>query len=75
MTVQGKPVQFYPQRRAGRSDLKATIETFARHLEAEERRLQIRSRARRDLDQRNFRLAVEAIACNLLVTAIVAPEA
>jgi hypothetical protein len=69
------PVQFDPQRRAARADLKATIETFARHLESEEVPLEIRSRARRDLAQRNFRLAVESIACNLLVAATVAPDA
>jgi len=73
--TQEKPVGFDPQRRAARPDLTARIETLARHLEAEERRLKIRSRARRDPDQRNFRLAVEAIACNLLVTAMVASDA
>jgi len=62
-----RPVRFDPQRRAARPDLKAAIKTFARHLESEEGRLEIRSRARRDLDRRNFRLAVEALACNLLV--------
>jgi hypothetical protein len=75
MKTRIKPVQFDPQRRAARADLKAVIETFTRHLEAEERRLGIRIRARRDIDQRNFRLAVEAIACNLLVTAMIAPNA
>ena len=73
--IREKPVGFDPQRRAARPDLKASIEAFARHLEAEERRLEIRTRARRDLDRRNFRLAVEAIACNLLVTAMVARDA
>jgi len=73
--TQARPVGFDPQRRAARPDLRASIETFARHLESEERRLEIRSRSRRDLDQRNFRLAVEAIACNLLVTAMIAPDA
>jgi hypothetical protein len=68
-------VQFDPQRRAARPDLKASIEAFARRLESEERRLEIRTRARRELDQRNFRLAVEAIACNLLVTAMIASGA
>lgn len=75
MKKQRSSVQFDPQRRAARSDLKASIATFARHLEAEERRLKIRFRARRDLAQRNFRLAVEAIASNLLVAAMVAPDA
>jgi hypothetical protein len=73
--TQARPVGFDPQRRAARPDLRGSIETLARHLESEERRLEIRSRARRDLDQRNFRLAVEPIACNLLVTAMIAPDA
>jgi hypothetical protein len=73
--TQERPVGLDPQRRAARPDLKASIETFIRHLEAEERRLEIRTRARRDLDRRNFRLAVEAIACNLLVAAMIASDA
>ena len=73
--TQARPVGFDPQRRAARPDLRGSIEALARHLESEERRLEIRSRARRDLDQRNFRLAVEAIACNLLVTAMIALDA
>jgi hypothetical protein len=75
MTTRIKPVQFDPQRRAASPDLKASIATFTRHIEAEERRREIRKRARRDIDQRNLRLAVEAIACNLLVTAMIAPDA
>lgn len=73
--TQQKPVRFDPQRRAAQVELKASIKTFTRHLEFEEHRLEIRTRARRDLDQQNFRLAVETIACNLLVTAMVAPDA
>ena len=73
--MQRRPVEFDPRRRAARSDLKVSIQTFIRHLEAEERHLGIRSRARRDIDQRNFRLGAEAIACNLLVTAMVAQDA
>src|SRR5665213_2653600 len=73
--TQRPSVQFDPQRRAARADLKASIETFAHYLESEERRLGLRSRSRRDVDQHNFRRAVEAIACNLLVTAMVAQDA
>jgi hypothetical protein len=72
---QRTPVQFDPQRCAVRQDLKAGIETFTRHLESEERRLGLRARTRRALDQRSFRLAAEAIACNLLVTRMVAQDA
>jgi len=73
--MQRRPVEFDPQRRAARADLKATIETFARHLESEEVRLKFRLRVRRENDQRNFLRAVEAIACNLLLTAMVSPDA
>jgi hypothetical protein len=55
--------------------LKKRVDAFALHLEAQERRLGIRARARRDNDRRNYRLAVEAIACNLLVAAMVGPDA
>ncbi|HEY5279645.1 MAG TPA: hypothetical protein VIJ67_07800 [Pseudolabrys sp.] len=55
--------------------MKASIETFTRHLESEERRLGVRTRSRREADQRSFRLAVEAIACNLLITAMTGQDA
>ena len=73
--TQERSVGFDPQRRAAQPDLRASVETFARYLEAEEHRLEIRSRARRDLDRRNFKLSVEAIACNLLVAAMIASDA
>jgi hypothetical protein len=69
------PVRFDPLRRAACPNLQASIAAFTRHLELEEHRLEIRKRSRRETDQRNFRLAVEAIACNLLVTAMVGPNA
>lgn len=75
MTSSEKPVTFDPQRRAALPGLKAQIETFTRHLESEEHRLGIRSRARRENDRRSFQVSVEAIACNLLITAMVAPDA
>ena len=75
MMARRNSVQFDPQRRAARADLKATIETFARHLESEEVRLKFRLRVRREKDQRNFLRAVEAIVCNLLVTAMVSLDA
>ncbi len=69
------PIRFDPLRRAACPNLQATIAAFTRQLESEERRLKLRARARREADQRNFRLAAEAIACNLLVTAMIAPDA
>jgi hypothetical protein len=73
--TQARPVRFDPLRRAACPNLQARIAAFTRHLESEERRLEIRTRARRETDRRNFRLAAEAIACNLLVTAMIAPDA
>lgn len=70
-----RPLRFEPQRRASTPALKKRIEAFACHLEAEEDRLCIRARARRDNDRRNYRLAVDAIACNLLVAAMVGTDA
>ena len=75
MPTTAKPLRFAPQCRAADVNLKATIKAFTRHLEAEEHRLGLRSRERRETDRRNFRLAVEALACNLLITAMVAPNA
>lgn len=70
-----RPIRFDPQRRVANPLLKRRVDAFTFHLEAEERRLGIRARARRDNDRRNYRLAVEAIVCNLLVAAMVATEA
>ena len=70
-----KPIRFDPLRRAAEKGLAASIETLALHLEAEELRRGLRSRDRREKDHRNFRLAVEALSCNLLITAMVALDA
>ncbi len=69
-----RPLRFDPQRRASSLALRKQIEAFASHLEAEEDRLRVRARARRNNDRRNYRLAVEAITCNLLVAAMVGPD-
>lgn len=55
--------------------LRSTIHAWARQLESEERRLQLRTRQRRDVDRRNFRFAAEALACNLLIAVLAAPNA
>lgn len=68
-------LRFDPQRRAANGILSATIFELIRHLENEERRLNLRSRERRDEDRRNFQKATEALACNLLVTAMTSPKA
>lgn len=66
---------FDPQRRAADPLLRSAILNFARDLEAEERQLQLRARRRRDADLRSYRLAAEALVCNLLITATVSPTA
>jgi hypothetical protein len=59
------PVWFDPQRRAASGKLKAATAGLARELEAQERALGLRQRARMENARRGFRLALEALACNL----------
>jgi hypothetical protein len=68
-------LRFDPQRRAANGALRANIFELIGHLETEERRLSLRSRERRDKDRKNFQMAVESLACNLLVTAITSAKA
>jgi hypothetical protein len=68
-------LRFDPQRRAANDALRADIFDLIDHLETEERRLNLRSRERRYEDRRNFQKATEALACNLLVTAMTSPKA
>lgn len=63
-------IRFDPRRRAG-ATLKQRIRQLSQYVATEERRLSIRQRARRRDDQRGFELAMEVIACNLLVAAMV----
>lgn len=58
-------ILFDPQSRAATLDLKAAVRALAAHLETRERDLGLRKRARTDRDRANFKLAVEALACNL----------
>jgi hypothetical protein len=59
------PVHFDPQRRATSPELKAAITRLCRHLEQLETVLGLRQRSRSASSLRGFRLAVEALACNL----------
>lgn len=68
------PIRFDPLCRAA-GTVKDAIDAFTIHLQAEEGRLGLRLRQRREADGYNFRLAVEALACNLLITAMVGPGA
>lgn len=59
-------VRFDPQRRAGSARLKATVAALIADLEAHEARLKLRERRRKQTAFASFKLAVEAIAANLL---------
>ena len=68
-------VTFDPQRRAADPDLKAALKLFTAHLEKQESFLGTRKRARTERDRRAFLLSVEVIAINLLIAAMVSPDA
>lgn len=63
-------VQFDPQKRAADPALKATVLRLADSLESTEARLGLRKRQRKHGDRAKFRLAVEAIACNLIALSL-----
>lgn len=67
--------RFDPQLRAKAPELENAIKAFIRHLIAYEAELGLRSRARRDGDQRKFAIAVEAVACNLLISTLLEVDA
>jgi hypothetical protein len=67
-----RPIRFDPQRRARSRELGAAIKSLADFLEERERELGVRQRARKAEDQQRFRLAAEAIACNLGVLRLLA---
>jgi hypothetical protein len=60
-----QPVMFDPQRRAASKELQSAVASLAAYLEQHEAALGLRKKARKDTDRKSFRLAVEAIACNL----------
>jgi hypothetical protein len=60
-----RSVMFDPQRRAATPELQAVIKSLIAFLEQREADLALRQRQRKELDRRNFHLAIEAIACNL----------
>ena len=63
-------MRFEPQLRARTPPLIEAIKGFTRHLIAEESKLGLRSRARKDEDRRKFAMAVEAVTCNLLLAGL-----
>lgn len=72
MELEGQPrdILFEPSRRAADPGLAAAIRKLSDGLEAGERRLGLRQRARTFKARQGFRLAVEALACNCLVVAV-----
>lgn len=60
-------MRFDSQLRARTSELQDAIKGFTRHLIAEEDKLGLRSRTRKDEDRRKFAITVEAVTCNLLL--------
>lgn len=68
-------MRFDPQLRARTPQLIETIKGFTRHLLAKESKLSLRTRARKDDDRRKFAVAVEAVACNLLLLGLTDADA
>ncbi|WP_420135053.1 hypothetical protein [Rhodopseudomonas sp.] len=60
-------MRFDPQLRARTPRLREATKNFEQRLIAEEAQLGLRSRARKADDRRKFNIAVEALACNLLL--------
>lgn len=69
-----RTIRFDPQRRAGCDELKRAINALSNYLEVRERELGLRKRQRRKSDSANFRLAIEALSCNLLIASMVGPD-
>lgn len=74
MTQSDHHMRFDPLLRAKAPELIKAIKEFTRHLLTEESKLGLRSRARKDDDRRKFSLAVETVACNLLVLGLVGDD-
>ncbi|MDA9544279.1 hypothetical protein ACM43_06875 [Bradyrhizobium sp. CCBAU 45321] len=67
MTLSNQHMRFDPQLRARTPELREAIGRFMHYLIAQEDKLGLRSRARKDEDLRKFTIAVEAVACNVLM--------
>ncbi|MDF0523128.1 hypothetical protein P0R31_38595 [Bradyrhizobium yuanmingense] len=68
-------MRFDPQLRARTPELRESVSQFTQHLIAEENKLGLRSRARKDEDRGKFAIAVEAVACNLLMQGLLREDA
>jgi hypothetical protein len=65
MQEERKAVNFDPQRRAASPDLRAALKTLYVFLEQQEAALGLRQRRRSASASKGFRLAIEALTCNL----------
>lgn len=65
---------FDPQRRAATPELRSAIKVLIAFLELREAELGFRQRGRKDADRKSFRVAVEAIACNLGALRLMDPD-
>lgn len=75
MTHSNQHMRFDPQLRARTPELIEAVTLFTRNLLAVESKLGLRSRARKDDDRRKFAVAVEAVACNLLLLSLLDTDA
>lgn len=75
MTQINQHMRFDPQLRARTSELREAIGLFTQYLIAQEDKLGLRARARRNEDQRKLTIAVDAVACNLLMQGILREDA
>lgn len=75
MTQTNQHMRFDPQLRARAAELKEAVKGFTRHLIAQETKLGLRSRARKEEDRRKFAVAVEAVACNALMLVLLGGDA
>jgi len=67
MPSQSQPMMFDPQLRAKSAELQASVRRLADTLLAHEAARGSRKRARKDADTKKFYVAVEALACNLIL--------
>lgn len=68
-------MRFDPLLRARTPELMEAMGRFTQHLIGQEDKLGLRSRTRKDQDRRKFAIAVEAVACNLLMRSLIREDA
>lgn len=75
MAIQHKSMWFDPQLRAKSAELQKTIRRLSDALCEHESANGLRKRARKDDDRKRFEVAVEALACNLILLKATATDA